>query len=418
MHRELLDAALNPAQVGRTLPSGLDMVGERHYARFKLLEGSAFVHQAIALVELVGQRVDEPFEMLWHRAHLLDARVERVGQLMNAVRERVEAARPADRREMIDARRKCLHIACDRGDALGRRDAGGKFAQFVDGGFEVAQRFGIGRGGAARKAVHFVRQLRDACLEYAKPFSRRHLVEGSVDLREAVLDVFQCRRIGAAPDALVDPLGERVHVILQRFERAARQRLMDGTGDFGQVGAQGRDRFFDAARTAERFDLGGDVAELPFEACEVRTHRCGGGLLLRGAGCRHRGGVERALACGNLGDEVVDAGFPHGRERRRGGAGGFGGGAVGGELFEAGVEPGDRLGQPVAARCGVGGSRTAHAARKLIEAAADRTGGRAGGRLTKRRIEPLVDRHAGATGCFLRGLVQLGAEPVVIPRGA
>ena len=61
--------------------------------------------------------------------------------------------------------------------------------------------------------------------------------------------------VGAAAIAVLDPRGERLHVGLQAFERAARQRLVDGARDVGEIGAQRRDRILDAARPAQRLDL-------------------------------------------------------------------------------------------------------------------------------------------------------------------
>ena len=89
-------------------------------------------------------------------------------------------------------------------------------------------------------------------------------------LVEAMLDALQRRRVGAAAIAALDPFGERMHVGLQAFERAARQRLVDGARDVGEVGAQRRDRVLDAARLAQRLDLRGDVAELALETGEIQ----------------------------------------------------------------------------------------------------------------------------------------------------
>ena len=84
--------------------------------------------------------------------------------------------------------------------------------------------------------------------------------------------------------------------------------------------AQGRDRVLDAARLAQRFELRRDVAELAFEIGEVHG-RCRSCRLRRlkhrGGGRSKRGFVERALACGDLGDRLIDAELIGSQRRRR-----------------------------------------------------------------------------------------------------
>ena len=163
----------------------------------------------------------------------------------------------------------------------------------------------------------------------------------------------QCRHVGAAAIALLDARGERLHVGLQTLERAARQRIVDGARDVGEIGAQRRDRILDRARPAQRLDLAGDVDQLPFEAREIR-HRRARGLPGR-CGRRRRRLFERALARGDLRQHLIDVGLDGLRSNRRGAVArdrlgsGLGGRTSRAQLLEPGIEPGDGVGQRSAA---------------------------------------------------------------------
>ena len=235
-------------------------------------------------------------------------------------------------------------------------------------------------------------------------------------LREAMLDALQRRRVGAAAIAALDPFGERMHVGLQRFERAARQRLVDGARDVGEVGAQRRDRVLDAARAAQRLDLRRDVV-----SCRSRLEKS----ALGAAGCLRPAGTAAAAARRGASSsarwraaisaiDLIDAELGRlGSERRRAvardglAAAGLGGRASRGELFEPGVELGDRVGEPRAAQRG----RCVLARRGACRRPRSR-------RLPKVEFEPFLDRHAGAPRGLARRLVQLGAQPAFIPRSA
>ena len=130
--------------------------------------------------------LDQRFQIARQRPDLLHAGVERLRQFVDALRERVEAGRAGALRDVVDARAQRLHVAGKRGDAFGRRDARGEFAQLVDRRFEIAQRFGIGR--ADREAVHLVRQFRYARVEARQAFGRRHRVQALVDFGKVALD--------------------------------------------------------------------------------------------------------------------------------------------------------------------------------------------------------------------------------------
>jgi hypothetical protein len=178
-----------------------------------------------------------------------------------------------------------------------------------------------------------------------------------VHLLQAVLDAAQCRHVGAAAIALLDARRECLHVGLQALERAARQRIVDGARDVGEIGAQRRDRILDRARPAQRLDLAGDVGQLPFEAREIR-HRRARRLPGRCDGLRRRL-FERALARGDLRQHLIDVGLGGLRSNRRGAVArdrlgsGLGGRTPRVQLIEPGIEPGDRVGQRSAARRGL-----------------------------------------------------------------
>ena len=239
LHRQMLDAALDPGKVGRALPRGLESVGEPHDAALELrqrrvIEGGGIAaielvgeaHDAglelrerglvagrrmVGVIEPVGQRLDERLQVGRERPDLLDPRVERMGELVDTLRERVEAGRTGRRRDVIDPRAERVHVAGKRGDALGRGDAVRELAHLVDRGLEIAQQLRIGRR-RVPDPVDLVGELGDALVEARERLGRGHRVEAILHLGKAPLDAFQRRRVDAAVVAALDPFGERVHV--------------------------------------------------------------------------------------------------------------------------------------------------------------------------------------------------------------
>jgi hypothetical protein len=419
LHGQLLDATLDRAEVAEFLVRRLDPVGDADDLALEMLERRLVAPERIRLVELIGQGLDQALEVLRQRPNLLDATVERLRQFVDAMRKRVQSGRAGALRDVIDARAQRLHIAGERRDAFGRRNASGEFAQFVDRGFQVAQRFGIRR--ADREAVHLVRQLRDALVEAREAFGRRHRVQALVHFSKAALDHFQRGRIATTPVAVIDALGERLHVALQAFQRPAWQRLMDGARDIGEIRAEARDCILHARGTPQRFDLLGDVVKLAFETGEIRAH--GGGRLMRLGCCRFGSAIEGALAGRNLGDRLIETKLERLRRDRWRGFGGRGL-PLGGQLLQPGIELVDGVGEPRPAD----GSRSSflgrpgEALRKFPEPSTERAGlalrlrGSSRRRISKRRAQPLVDRHAGALRGVACRLIEFGAQTAFIPR--
>ena len=142
----------------------------------QLLEGGLIAREPVGVVELVGERPDQRFEIARQRPDLLDAGVERLGQFVDALRERVEAGRAGALRDVVDARAERLHVAGKRGDAFGRCDAGGELAQLVDRGFEVAQHLRDRASRPPRLSI-LCDELGHRARRTRKAFGRRHRVE-------------------------------------------------------------------------------------------------------------------------------------------------------------------------------------------------------------------------------------------------
>ena len=95
---QLLDAALDRAELAEPLVRGLDLVGEPHDAPFDLLEGGLIAAaRSRRRLSLSVSDLTSDLDVARQRADLLDAGVERVGQLVDALRQRIEAARAGDR---------------------------------------------------------------------------------------------------------------------------------------------------------------------------------------------------------------------------------------------------------------------------------------------------------------------------------
>ena len=161
---QLLDAALDRAEIAEPLVRRLDLVGEPHDAPFDLRERGLIaaarsrVPSSLSVSDLTSDSI------LLGSGPICSTRVSSawVSSLTRCASESRPLA-PADHREVIDARAERLHVAGDRRDAFGRRDAGGELAQLVDRGLEIAQHLRIGR--TAAETVHLARKLVDARFE-------------------------------------------------------------------------------------------------------------------------------------------------------------------------------------------------------------------------------------------------------------
>ena len=272
---QLLDAALDRAELAEPLVGRLDLVGEPH---------DALLRSARRRPDRCGDRSRRWLSlsvsdltsdsMLFGSGPICSTRVSSawVSSLTRCASESRPLA-PVIAREVIDARAERLHVAGDRRDAFGRCDAGRELAQFVDRGLEIAQRLRIGRSCRAKLSI----LCESSATRASKPgeaLGRRHLVERAVHLRRGgarcrAAPTGRRRRHSPARSASASACTSAC----RRFERAARQRIVDGARDVGEVGAQRRDRILDAARPAQRLDLLGDVDQLPFEAREIRAGR-------------------------------------------------------------------------------------------------------------------------------------------------
>ena len=190
----------------------------------------------------------------------------------------------------------------------------GEFAQFVDRGFEIAQHLRIGRAAAAKLSI-LCESSETRASKPARPSAGVMALSARVDLvRGGARSPSSAD--GSAPRAVaaLDPLGERMHVGLQAFERAARQRFVERARDVGEVGAQ-RSRPRPRRRTGAAASRSASVmlVELPFEAGEIRVAGgCAARAARQGAGASSSARWRAAISATDLIDaEIV-------RDRRRG----------------------------------------------------------------------------------------------------
>ena len=186
---ELLDAALDRAQVAGLVIRRIELVRDVQDLPFHMLECGLIARRGVGMVELVGERLDQRLDILRQRSDLLHPRVERLRQFGDAVGERVEPGGTCAFGDVVDAGTQRLHVSGQRRDTLGRGDAGGKLAQLHDRRLQIAQRLGI--GGAGRDAVHLAGQFGDARVEARQAFGRRHGVEPLMHLGKAALDCLE-----------------------------------------------------------------------------------------------------------------------------------------------------------------------------------------------------------------------------------
>src|SRR4029079_4223648 len=105
----------------------VELVRDVENLALQMLECGLIACTGLRMIEPVGRRLDQRFDVLRHWSDMLDTGVEGLRQVVDTLCERVEAGRASAFRDMVDAGRERLHVAGKRGDAFRRSDAGGQF---------------------------------------------------------------------------------------------------------------------------------------------------------------------------------------------------------------------------------------------------------------------------------------------------
>jgi len=81
---------------------------------------------------------------------------------------------------------------------------------------------------------------------------------------QSALDAGERGHVRAGLAAVIDALGQRLDLDLERLHRAAGQRFGQRTADFGKVGAKAGNRGFDFLARPQSLDARRDFTQLPF----------------------------------------------------------------------------------------------------------------------------------------------------------
>jgi hypothetical protein len=113
--------------------------------------------------------------------------------------------------------------------------------------------------------IDLLRERLDGLVVADQIFSRHEIAQGVAYLGKSPFDSAECAAVDAGFAPFRDPLRENLNLHLERFNRVARQRLVQRTADIPEFGSQGSYCFFDA-RALEGFNLLGDAAQLFFQS--------------------------------------------------------------------------------------------------------------------------------------------------------
>ena len=258
---------------------------------------------------------------------------QRRGQRGQALLEHAEGIAVAvNAGKLIDLGRQRVHVFGEPGQRVVGGDVGDDAAQRRDRAFELlhGRRIVV----RAQDQIELGAEIADRLVVAGELLGRRQRAQHLADFAERALDAGQRLAVAAVLSVLVDAAGQRADFVLERFDLPARHRFGDGVADFGEFAAERDDRLLDMIGTLQRFDLAGDLEQVPFERRKIRPgRRClhhglcriglrkiglGGRCGRRGMAWRHlarRRTVEFVLARGDFGDRKIQRGRA---ERRRG----------------------------------------------------------------------------------------------------
>src|SRR5438067_784125 len=128
--------------------------------------------------------------------------------------------------------------------------------------FQVPQRRRI--LAVVREAIDLFRQLLQFPVDSWKLLRWSKAAQSIANFAKSPLDICEGPRISSCIAAMIDALSELVHLLLDRFHRFTRHRILQHDPDLGEVVTQRIDGFVDAAGL-EFLDLSIDLAELLLE---------------------------------------------------------------------------------------------------------------------------------------------------------
>ncbi len=252
--QELADAALDavePAQAGFRCIELLDQADD---PPLEILERVVIGAADLDRFEPVRQLLDDRLEVGGNGDGFRPALVERRGHLGEALVQRQHGGGAGVRpRTVVDLFRERMDIARQPGDVRRRGDLLGKAAQRADRVIELVQP--VGDGGLGRDRVGLVREDLDGLGEVRDVGERAHGAEPVAQVAEAALDVGDHGMIAERFAVRLDACAERADLLLERRERALRQRILERIGDLGEILAQRRGNLLGAHRREQLADL-------------------------------------------------------------------------------------------------------------------------------------------------------------------
>ena len=232
----------------------------------------------LQMLDLLRQRLDERFQARWHRDFNLGVIRQRAGKRVDADCEIIELDIGAwPNCEAIDLFGERLHLRRQPAHRIVGCDVCRHFAQRIERALKLLHRRRVPLGD---DQIDLLRERRDGFVVTDQIFSRHKVAQGIAHLGQSVFDSDECAAVDAGFAAFRDALCQNLNLHLERFNRVARQRLVQRTADVSELGAQGSYCFFEG-RALESLDLLGNVAQLLFQSIESerRTRRARGHLF-------------------------------------------------------------------------------------------------------------------------------------------
>ena len=313
--QELGETALDSLKLAEARTGSVELLHQPGDAALEIADGRVVAARILQAFDLVGQALDDRFELRRHAAAVLHARLQRLGDMRDTLIEdfqRIAVAstasgggssgRGGSGGHLVDLRGEPMHLAGQmrqrfvggdmRDDALHRRN----------GGFQLLESIHVRRGSA--EPVDLLRQVVHGFAESIEIFRRPERAQCVEHFRQSALDRRKRLAVGSGLTAVQQPFGKRADFRLKGLDGALRHGVEQGARNLAQRLAQGGDAVLQLRLLAQRLDLAGDVAQMLFQPREIlrRDRRrlglglrrlCGGGRALRRDGRRIRIGVER-----------------------------------------------------------------------------------------------------------------------------
>ena len=331
VHQEVGEAAFDRFKLADACAGGVKLLHQVGEAVLEITEGHVIGARILQALDLVGQTLDQRFELRRHAAAVLNARFESIGNVRDTLIKNFQGIAVVHTTDtgsghLINLLGQRMHLSGQLaqrlvGNAAHRRNVG----------FKLLERARVRR--RTTEHVDLLRQAVDRFAEAVQSLSRPERRQRFEDFRQSALNGGERVGVQAGMAAVVEAGRERADFAFQRFDSTLRHGIQQRVGDLAQSLLQVGNALLELRLLPQRLDLTGDVTQLLFQPGEVLYRHWGGlcgrlGLhgrsrlgvrALRSENWRIRLGVERLHPRGDFRHSLIDVRRPAigGRGRRR-----------------------------------------------------------------------------------------------------